>query len=96
MRTARSGWCRRAAPHAARHTDPSFSAPHGGIFVFFAINGILMFIVGLIAGTLVGAAAVVIAKSIGRPKVEELPEDAVDLGHAHVPHAAPVTEPARA
>jgi PTS system fructose-specific IIC component len=71
-------------------------APHGGIFVFFAINGILMFIVGLIAGTLVGAAAVVIAKSIGRPKAEELPEDAVDLGHAHVPHAAPVTEPARA
>jgi PTS system fructose-specific IIC component len=64
-------------------------APHGGIFVFFAINGILMFIVGLIAGTLVGAAAVVVAKSIGRPKAEELPEDAVDLQHAHTPTHVP-------
>jgi fructose PTS system EIIBC or EIIC component len=35
-----------------------------------------------------------IAKSIGRPKVEAVPEDAVDMAHAHA--AAPVTQPVRA
>jgi fructose PTS system EIIBC or EIIC component len=69
-------------------------APHGGIFVLFAITGILWFIVGLLAGTVVGALAVTIAKSIGRPKAEAVPEDAVDMAHAH--NAAPVTQPARA
>jgi PTS system fructose-specific IIC component len=60
-------------------------APHGGVFVFFAITGILMWIVGLVAGTVVGALAVTIAKSIGRNKDERVPEDAVDLQHAHAP-----------
>ncbi|SDY45107.1 PTS system D-fructose-specific IIA component (F1P-forming), Frc family /PTS system D-fructose-specific IIB component (F1P-forming), Frc family /PTS system D-fructose-specific IIC component (F1P-forming), Frc family [Geodermatophilus africanus] len=69
-------------------------APHGGIFVLFAITGILWFIVGIVAGTVVGALAVTIAKSIGRPKAEAVPEDAVDMAHAH--NAAPVTQPARA
>jgi PTS system fructose-specific IIC component len=65
-------------------------APHGGIFVFFAISGILMFLIGLVAGTVVGALAVTIAKSIGRKKADDVPEDAVDLAHAHTPaHAAP-------
>ncbi|MDF2825884.1 MAG: system, fructose subfamily, subunit, partial [Mycobacterium sp.] len=42
------------------------SAPHGGIFVAFAINGVLGFLVALVAGTLVGGAAVMAAKQIGR------------------------------
>ena len=58
-------------------------APHGGIFVFFAISGVLMWLIGLVAGTVVGALAVTIAKSIGRKKGEDVPEDAVDLAHAH-------------
>jgi PTS system fructose-specific IIC component len=58
-------------------------APHGGIFVFFAITGILWFVVGILAGMVVGAIAVTIAKSIGRSDAEDAPEDAVDLEHAH-------------
>jgi PTS system fructose-specific IIC component len=69
-------------------------APHGGFFVLFAITGILWFLVGILAGTVVGALAVTVAKSIGRPKAEAVPEDAVDMAHAH--NAAPVTQPARA
>lgn len=34
-------------------------APHGGIFVFFAIGNLLMFVVAIIAGTVVSALAVV-------------------------------------
>ncbi|WP_138760354.1 PTS fructose transporter subunit IIABC [Modestobacter altitudinis] len=64
-------------------------APHGGVFVFFAISGILMWIIGLVAGTVVGAVAVTIAKSIGRKKDDAVPEDAVDLAHAHSPAAVP-------
>jgi PTS system fructose-specific IIC component len=60
-------------------------APHGGIFVFFAMQGVLMFLLALVAGTIVGALAVTIAKSIGRTDAEEAPEDAVDLEHAHAP-----------
>src|SRR3712207_1017065 len=70
-------------------------APHGGIFVFFAITGLLWFVIGILAGTVVGAIAVTIAKSIGRPKAEAVPEDAVDMAHAHNA-ATPVTQPARA
>ncbi|MGY1822400.1 PTS fructose transporter subunit IIABC [Geodermatophilus sp. SYSU D00079] len=69
-------------------------APHGGIFVLFAMTGILWFVIGIVAGTVVGAVAVTIAKSIGRPKAEDVPEDAVDMAHAHA--ATPVTQPARA
>ncbi|HLM07203.1 MAG TPA: fructose-specific PTS transporter subunit EIIC [Blastococcus sp.] len=67
-------------------------APHGGIFVFFAISGILWFLVALVVGTVVGALAVTVLKSIGRSDAEEAPEDAVDLEHAHTP----VHVPARA
>ncbi|MGY1811499.1 PTS fructose transporter subunit IIABC [Blastococcus sp. SYSU D00820] len=68
-------------------------APHGGIFVFFAMTGVLMFVVALVAGTIVGALAVTVAKSIGRPRADAVPEDAVDLAHAHT--TAPATQPAR-
>ena len=47
--------------------DVSLRAPHGGIFVLFAVGGIVGFMIALVAGTLVGAALVVVAKSFGRP-----------------------------
>jgi PTS system fructose-specific IIC component len=37
-------------------------APHGGIFVFFAIGGIGMFIVAILAGTVVSALVLVALK----------------------------------
>mgnify|MGYP000268175881 CR=1 FL=1 len=64
-------------------------APHGGIFVFFAMQGVLMFVLALIAGTIVGALAVTVAKTIGRSDADDAPEDAVDLEHAHAPAHVP-------
>jgi len=46
--------------------DVSLRAPHGGIFVLFAVGGIASFMIALVAGTLVAAALVVVAKSLGR------------------------------
>lgn len=43
-------------------------APHGGIFVFFAIGNLLMFVVSIIAGTIVSALAVVALKRWAAPK----------------------------
>ncbi|CAJ1510230.1 PTS fructose transporter subunit IIABC [[Mycobacterium] burgundiense] len=42
--------------------DVTLRAPHGGIFVFFAIGNLLWFLVALVAGTVVAALAVVTAK----------------------------------
>ena len=42
--------------------DVTLKAPHGGIFVFFAIGNLLWFLVALAAGTVVGALAVIAAK----------------------------------
>jgi fructose PTS system EIIBC or EIIC component len=67
-------------------------APHGGIFVFFAIQPFLVWLLAIIVGTAVGTVAVIIAKSIGGKQVEDVPEDAVDLAHAHTP--AHATQPA--
>jgi PTS system fructose-specific IIC component len=58
-------------------------APHGGIFVFFAISGIVMFLVALAVGTVVGGLAVTIAKSIGGSKADDVPADAIDELHVH-------------
>jgi fructose PTS system EIIBC or EIIC component len=69
-------------------------APHGGIVVFFAIKGLFMWLLAIAIGTVVGAIAVIIAKSIGRKQAEEVPEDAVDMAHAHSPAATHA--PARA
>ncbi|MGY1771476.1 PTS fructose transporter subunit IIABC [Blastococcus sp. SYSU D00813] len=71
-------------------------APHGGIFVFFAMDGVLWFVLALIAGTVVGAAAVTVAKGIGRPKADVVPEDAVDLAHAHAATSTVPAQPVRA
>ncbi len=47
----------------------TLSAPHGGIFVFFAVGGIAAFLAALVAGTAVGGVAVMAAKSLGRRPV---------------------------
>ena len=63
--------------------DVTLSAPHGGIFVFFAVGGIGWFLVSLAAGTVVAALAVVGAKEFFRKG----PSDA-ELDPEIVPAAA--------
>ena len=46
--------------------DVSVRAPHGGIFVLFAVDGVLGYLVALAAGVAVGAALVIVLKSLGR------------------------------
>ncbi|MBD8042281.1 PTS sugar transporter subunit IIA [Arthrobacter sp. Sa2BUA2] len=48
-------------------------APHGGIFVFFAIGNILMFIVAILAGMVVTALVLVGLKRTTAPKTAEEP-----------------------
>ena len=51
--------------------DVTLKAPHGGIFVFFAIGHLAWFLVALAVGTVVAAAAVVAAKQFtGRSAAE--------------------------
>jgi len=50
--------------------DVAVRAPHGGIFVIFAVSNILAYIGALVAGVLVGAAAVIALKSMGTPDPE--------------------------
>jgi len=64
-------------------------APHGGIFVFFAVSGVVTWLLAIAVGAVVGAAAVIVAKSIGRTEVADVPEDATDLAHTHTPAHAP-------
>ncbi|MFC0447177.1 PTS fructose transporter subunit IIABC [Rhodococcus jostii] len=47
--------------------DVTLSAPHGGIFVFFAIGNLLWFLVALAAGVVVAALCVVGAKEFIKP-----------------------------
>lgn len=49
--------------------DVTLKAPHGGIFVFFAIGNLLWFLASLAVGTVVGALTVVAAKQLAEPKV---------------------------
>ncbi len=51
--------------------DVTLKAPHGGIFVFFAIGHLLWFVIALAAGTVVAALAVVFAKQFIGTKAEE-------------------------
>ncbi|WP_107774931.1 PTS fructose transporter subunit IIABC [Nocardioides sediminis] len=46
-------------------TEVTLRAPHGGIFVLFAVDGVVWFLVSLVAGVLVAAGMVVALKSIG-------------------------------
>jgi PTS system fructose-specific IIC component len=50
--------------------DVTLKAPHGGIFVFFAIGHLLWFLVALAVGTVAGALAVIAAKEFIKPSVE--------------------------
>lgn len=49
--------------------DVTLKAPHGGIFVFFAIGNLLWFLIALAAGTVVAALAVITAKQFAKPTV---------------------------
>ena len=66
----------RAAPSALvtgaliMAMDVTLKAPHGGIFVFFAIGKLLWFLVALAAGTVIGALAVIAARQFVNPKSE--------------------------
>lgn len=60
--------------------DVTLKAPHGGIFVFFAIGNLLWFLLALAAGTAAGAAAVVAAKQFARPTATA--ESTPALAHA--------------
>ncbi len=44
-------------------------APHGGIFVLFAVTNVLGYLIALAAGVIVGAGTVIALKSIGRAPV---------------------------
>lgn len=61
--------------------NTTLSAPHGGIFVFFAIGNLFWFLVALAAGTTVAAMCVVAAKQWGR---EEPSDEDVDANAAPV------------
>ena len=56
-------------------TGVTSRAPHGGIFVFFAIGNLAWFIISIAIGTVAGAVAVVAAKQFVKPsvKVDETP-----------------------
>ncbi|WP_280221233.1 PTS fructose transporter subunit IIABC [Nocardia neocaledoniensis] len=47
-------------------TSVELSAPHGGIFVFFAIQPLVWFVVSLLVGTVVAAVCVTLAKEFTR------------------------------
>ena len=67
-------------------------APHGGIFVFFAISNFLLFLLAIVIGAVVGGVAVTVAKSFGRSEADYATEDAVDLDHIHAPDVIPARE----
>lgn len=47
-------------------------APHGGIFVLFAVIGILGFLIALLAGVLVAAGLVIALKSTSKVKADDI------------------------
>ncbi|MFI7669388.1 fructose-specific PTS transporter subunit EIIC [Nocardia sp. NPDC049526] len=53
-------------------TGTTLSAPHGGIFVFFAVGHIVWFLAALVAGTAVGALCVTAAKEFIKPRTPAL------------------------
>jgi PTS system fructose-specific IIC component len=54
--------------------DVSVRAPHGGVFVLFAVGNVLGYLIALVAGVLVGAASVIALKSLteSAEEIEEL------------------------
>ncbi|MER7303816.1 fructose-specific PTS transporter subunit EIIC [Nocardioides sp. NPDC127514] len=49
--------------------DVGVRAPHGGIFVLFAVTNVLGYLIALAAGVIVGAGMVIALKSVGRAPV---------------------------
>ena len=49
----------------AQALDVGLRAPHGGVFVLFAVDGVLGFVIALVAGVLVATASVIALKSVG-------------------------------
>jgi len=60
--------------------DVTLKAPHGGIFVFFAIGHLAWFLVALAVGTVAGALAVIAAKEFIKPSLNA--EDAPAMAAA--------------
>jgi len=56
-------------------------APHGGIFVLFAVGHVLWFLLALLAGILVAAASVVILKSLteSQEEIDEIDQVAAEI-----------------
>ncbi len=52
--------------------DVTLRAPHGGIFVLFAVDNVLGFLIALVAGTLLSAFLVIVLKSMSHTNAEEL------------------------
>jgi fructose PTS system EIIBC or EIIC component len=57
----------------AMSLDVTLRAPHGGIFVLFAVGNVIGFLIALVAGVLVAAALVIVLKQLTESK-EELDE----------------------
>lgn len=66
--------------------DVAVRAPHGGIFVIFAVHDILGYVIALAAGVAVGALAVITLKSLRRRPAAVVPVSAA----APAPAGAPV------
>ena len=52
--------------------DVSVRAPHGGIFVLFAVGNVVGYFIALIAGVVVGAFAVIALKSMNKESADDL------------------------
>ncbi|MEI4273122.1 fructose-specific PTS transporter subunit EIIC [Klenkia sp. LSe6-5] len=61
--------------------DVELRAPHGGVFVFFAMTKFFLFLVAVIIGAVVGGIAVTLAKSVGRTP-EGAPAEATEAAMA--------------
>jgi PTS system fructose-specific IIC component len=56
----------------AMATGVTLAAPHGGVFVFFAVGNVLWFFLSLIIGVLVAAALVIVLKQLSHTDAEEI------------------------
>ncbi len=63
----------------AQGLEVGLRAPHGGIFVLFAVDNVLGFVISLVAGVLVAAAAVIAVKSLGRSASDASVVDSVTV-----------------
>jgi PTS system fructose-specific IIC component len=67
-------------------TGVTSQAPHGGIFVFFAIGNLMMFVVAILVGTIISAAVVILLKRfVRRRAVDETTTTDASISEAGVP-----------